>query len=148
MAGTNAGFNASAFKAGIRQAMTMGLPNAESERITFRWNPDRTYQRHDAEGNPWEWDDVPLTDSTQPDVLVTAAVEFAARPAGSLDTSMGQFDASRVIVTILDEDYETIRGADLMLFDGNEYDIQFVAPPLGLFEVTIYSVYGEARDES
>jgi hypothetical protein len=141
-------FNADQFKAAIRSTMLMGMPEEPSERITFRWTPNRSYTSADSAGNPWSWEDVPVSEDAPEDVQVPAAVEFSARPAGSMDTPIGQFDTSRVIVTLLDDDFEQIRGADLIMIDGATYDVMFVGPPVGLFSVTVYSVFGEARDEA
>lgn len=142
------GFNADAFRTAIRNTMVMGLPNATLEKPTFRWNTERTYAIEDPQDNPYSWDAAPVTVTAHADVQVPVAVEFAARPAGSQDTSIGQFDATRVTLTVLDVDYALIEGADIVLLGGNTYDIQFVGPPIGLFEVTVYSIYAEARDES
>jgi hypothetical protein len=146
--GFGTGFDAARFREAVRSTMTMGLPQDTAERITFRWTPNRTYSSQDSGGNPWSWDDTPATEDAPEDVQVAAAVEFSARPAGTQDTVMGQFDAAGVTVTLLDDDFEQIRGADLMIFDGNVYEVRFVAPPVGLFDVTVYTIYGEARDES
>lgn len=148
MAGKNPNFNAKEFRDAIGFAMQMGLPEDPNERITFRWTPNKVYDDGDAGGNPWSWDSAPVSSDERPDVQVLAAVEFAARPAGSVDTPLGQFDTSRVTVTLLDEQFELIRGADLMVIDQNIYEVAFVGPPIGLFDVTVYQLYGEARDES
>lgn len=146
--GFGAGFDAGAFREAIRSTMLMGMPEATEERVTFRWTPNRTYENHDSGGDPWSWDEVPKSEDAPEDVQVPCAVEFSARPAGSVDTAIGQFDVSRAIVTLIDEDFEQIRGADLMVIDGSLYDVQFVGPPIGMFSVTVYQVYGEAQDEA
>lgn len=148
MAGTNADFDAAAFRAAIRSAMDMGLPNATNERATFRWAVEKTFATADPAGQPYTFNTAPASTVVRPDVRIPVAVEFSARPAGSTDTSLGEFDTSRVIITILDEDYEQVEGANEVLLGGNAYDVQFVGPPLGLFSVTVYQVYAEARDES
>jgi hypothetical protein len=143
-----AGFDAAAFRSAIRSTMEMGLPNTAAERATFRWNVERTYEREDPSHNPYEWDEVPSTELTHADVQIPVAVEFSARPAASLDTAIGQFDVGRAIITILDVDYELVRGADLVLLGENTYVIDFVGPPIGLFEVTVYQAYASALDET
>lgn len=152
MAGTTdsraAGFNAAAFRDAIRFAMNMGLPNATEERATFKWNTVRTYTTADPAGSPYDYTATPATSVAHADVAIPVAVEFSARPAGSRDTSVGQFDSSRAVITVLDEDYALIVGADQVLLGGNTYEIQFVGPPVALFDVTIYQIYCDARDES
>lgn len=143
-----AGFNADKFRAAIRSTMMMGLPNSVSERATFRWLPVREYPIQDRAANPYDWTDTPSVETLRADVLVPVAVEFAARPSGSQDTVIGQFDSSRAIVTILDVDYALVEGADQVILGGNTYIVQFVAPPVGLFDVTVYTIYLEAVDET
>lgn len=148
MAGSNSAFDATAFRTAIRSAMTMGLPGTTSERATFRWTPDKTFATADGAGKPYSWGATPTTTTTHADVQVPVAVEFSARPAGSLSTVMGEFDTSRAVITVLDEDYADIVGADLVLLGGNTYEIEFVGPPMGLFDVTVYQLFCLARDES
>lgn len=148
MAGTNPAFNAAAFRTAIRSTMTMGSPQNPAERATFRWKVERDYAIDDPANNPYDWTAAPTTEVANPDVQIPVAVEFSARPAGSSQTQMAEFDTSRVVLTILDEDFAKIDGADYVLLGGNTYAIQFVGPPMGLFEVTIYQMFLEAVDES
>ena len=143
-----AGFNATAFRDAIRSTMEMGLPNTVAERATFRWKPERSYAVQDQAENPYDWTDTPVTEDVPADVQVAVAVEFEAHPAGSVDTALGQFDTSRAIITVLDTEYASIVGANEVLLGENTYTVQFVAPPVGLFDVTIYRIYVEAVDES
>lgn len=148
MAGTDPRFPAQRFRDAIRFAMHMGLPNAVQERITFRWTTQKTFSTHDPAGRPYNWGSTPATTTSHADVLIDCAVEFTARPAGTRDTALGEFDTSRAVVTILDEDIDSVSGADTAIIGGNEYEILFTAPPMGLFEVTVYQLYLQARDES
>jgi hypothetical protein len=143
-----AGFDADAFRSAIRSTMEMGLPGTVAERATFRWNSSATYSAEDVAHNPFDWTDTPLTEVTHADVLIPVAVEFSARPAGSLDTPLGQFDNARVVVTVLDTDFASVQGADEILLGENSYTIDFWGPPVGLFDVTIYTVYATATDEA
>lgn len=143
-----AGFDAAGFRNAIRQTMVMGQPNAVEERATFQWTTESSYAQEDPAHNPYSWDDTPVVSTSHADVQVPVAVEFSARPAASVDTSVGQFDTSRAVITILDSDYALITGADKVLLGGNTYVIDFVAPPLGLFEVTIYQMFCSALDET
>lgn len=148
MAGSNPNFSAAAFRTAIIDAMTMGLPDAEQERATFRWHKQQTFNTVDPAGQPYDLTASPATDTTPEDVQIPCAVEFSARPAGSLETTLGEFDTSRAIITVLDEHIASIEGADEVLLGGNTYDIQFMGPPIGLFEVTVYQLFAIARDES
>lgn len=148
MAGTNAGFDATAFREAIRAAMTMGLPNTVADRATFQWTVGHTYAVHDPSGNPYDLSATPATTTTHADVQIPVAIEFTARPASERDTPIGQFDATQAILYALDEDYAQVAGADQVLLGQNVYKVSFVAPPMGLFDVDVYAIYTVARDES
>lgn len=128
--------------------MNMGAPEDSTKGVIFRWNTVTTHARMDPSGRPYRWDSTPTASVSNPDVIVDVAVEFSARPAGTRNTPEGQFDTSRAIITVLDVDYELIEGADLAIIDGDEYEILFEGPPVGLFETTIHTLICEARDES
>jgi len=148
------GFDAAVFRTAIRNTMTMGLPNTESERITFRWTVERTFTTAtDEAGETYDFTASPSDTSAPDDVLVTAAVEFTARSSLGAGNAIGEFDNPRIIVTLLDTDFPDItssddRLADVMVVGGNEYKVDFVAPPMGLFDVTVYQVHGTAVDET
>lgn len=148
MAGSNPNFNPTAFRNAIIDAMNMGLPSDSTNAATFRWNPQRTFNKVDPSGTPYDLTAAPVTDTTPEDVQIPCAVEFSARPAGSVETGMGEFDSSRAIITVLDDHLPSVSGADQVLLGGNTYDIQFTGPPIGLFEVTVYQIFAIARDES
>jgi hypothetical protein len=148
VASTNPAFNATVFRENIRATMVMGMPNSIDKQVTFKWSPDTTYNSIDTAGVPYDATDVPVTTETHADVIVPVAFEFAARPAGSLETSMGEFDTSRIVITILDTDWEEVVGADQIQIDEATYDIQFVAPPFALFDVDVYQIFAIARDEA
>lgn len=153
MAGTDSRFDASAFRDAIHFAMTMGLPNTTSERATFHWLPEPTFHQPDASGNPFTWDSTPVTNPTFVDVLVPVAVEFKVKAAGdTLATRIGEFDTPHVVITILDTDYPSLtqnsRFADQVLLADATYNIEYVHPPIGLFDVTIYQLDAKAVDEA
>lgn len=150
MAGSNAGFDAAAFRTAIQFAMTMGMPEDAGEQGIFRWNPvpvapwDPTGA--DTNNLPLDWAAEADSVTEHDPVTVPIAVEFT--PAKGDGTAMGRFDAGTVLITVLDADYADIIGANEVEFADAVYDIKFVAPPLGLFDVTIYQIYAQARDES
>lgn len=141
-------FNAGQFRDAIRFAMTMGLPDSTADRATFKWTPVKTYANSDTGGRPYNLTETAASTTSHSDVQIPVAWQFASRQGQEEQTSLGQFDTSRVVLTILDEDYTKVTGADHVVMGGNTYDIDFVAPPIGLFEVTVYELYCRARDES
>lgn len=140
-------FDSDGFRDAIRNTMMMGMPNATSERVTFRWSELKTFAKHDASGRPLDWYANPTVNITQPDVEVPVAIEFSARRSMSGATNVGDFDNPRAILTLLDVDFELVEGADKVIIDGSEYTVEFVEPPVGLFDVTVYTMHISAMDE-
>jgi hypothetical protein len=156
-AAANAAFNATAFRNGIKTAMQLGLPGTSSERATFYWNSESTYAVADTRGKPYDWTSSPASETTAPDATASLTlpivIDFLDAKASSGDTTVGSFDSPRVKVTILDDEYALLLDENLglpngMTIDGNTYLIEYWTPPQGLFEVTIYTAYAVARDES
>lgn len=151
MAGTDSRFNATKFRDAIHFAMQMGLPGNTQERITFHWLEERTYAKEDAGNNPYDWTDTPVTDVAHPDVQLDAAVEFKFIRSGVTDNPVGQFESPNLVVTLLDQEYARIyvggKRADQIIIDDDIYEINFVGPPLALFDCSIYQVYASALDE-
>ena len=142
------GFDADAFREAVKFAMHMGLPESTDERATFRWEVERTFAVADSGGVPFDKTADPLTETTHDDVQIDVAVEFSTIRGTDITTSVGQFNAARAVITVLDEDYASIEGANTVLLGGNTYDIDFVRPPVGLFAVTVYQLDCTARDET
>lgn len=148
-----AGFDADAFRSAITSTMQMGMPSATSEQVTFCWLTHNDYEVEDNAGNPYDWTATPTDTSTEApnasgEVIVPVAVEFVARSQEALGTPFGQIDTPKVILTLLDDAYEQVKTADYVMINGSQYDIDFSAPPTGLFGVTVYTIYATAVDES
>ena len=143
-----ASFDSTEFRDAIKFAMNMGLPDDETERATFRWTTERTFATADSGGSPFDIHATPVTEVERADVLIDVAVEYGSVRGQDAGTSVGEFTSSRAVITVLDEDYVSIVGADMVLLGGDTYDIKFVRPPIGLFDVTIYQLDCEARDET
>lgn len=146
-----AGFDPAAFRDGIKFAMRMGAPDAANERVTFRWLDQPAYTTHDPAGRSYDWTTPPTSTVTVADLQLDCAVELLGGPSG--ETNIGTFDANKMVITLLDDDYEALiahgaRLPDVVLAGGNTYLVQYLAPPVGLFDVTVYRLFTESRDES
>ena len=130
--------------------MNMGLPESSSERVTFRWSADPVFDTADNAGNPYDFTATPVSSPTRPDVQIDAAVEFMASTSlvSESGTVFGGFQTPSAVITVLDEDYPSVVGADKVLLGGTTYNVVYVAPPIGLFDLTIYQVHARAGDES
>lgn len=141
------GFSESDFRTNIRNVMNMGLPQNEDERATFVWDPEYDYTIESPDGDPYDFSQTPIATNAPENVQIPVAVEFVSnRTEGG--SAIGEFDNPRVIITVLDEDYELVKTADKVLLGGNTYTIRFWAPPVGLFGVTVYQAYLNAEDEA
>jgi len=141
-----AGFNAAEFRAAITSTMEMGLPNAVEERPTFRWKTRKTFEIADPEGRPYDFGAAPTKQQSHEDVQVPCSVQFINMKGDG--NAVGQFDQPRAVLTLLDEHYTLVEGADEVLLGGNTYKVDYVAPPTGLFSVDVYKIYVLAVDES
>lgn len=145
-------FIASEFRSVIKTTMRMGIPEAPEERLIWHFNPVKAYSPQDAALKPYDYSTPPVLDQpSDPDnpdgsKVVDYALEFAS--GTSLEADIGRFDTSRAVVTLLDVDYEEIRNADYAMIGRTYYEIKFVGPPLGMFDVTVYQVYLNARDQA
>lgn len=153
------GFDEAGFRDAVLNTMLMGMPEDPAQRLTFYWERNRVYSPEDIAGNPYDWTSPPVTNvpgnpdipdptGTDQTLQVPYALEFAARPAGSISTPMGEIDTTRAIVTVMDNDHTKIASADYARIGDTRYRLQFDAPPIGLFGVTVWTLYLEAEDES
>lgn len=143
-------FDADLFRTAISNTMNMGLPEDTSERVTFRWHTDKTFGNADTAGRPYDFTATPATSVSKPDVQVPAAVEFLPGRSGGYDgTVFGNFDDKALaVITVLDSDYPSVEGCDEVILGGDTYLVKYVAPPIGLFSVTIYQIHCQALDET
>lgn len=145
--GFGSGFNPDTFRENIKNTMRMGSPQSVAERATFRWRAKKTYTgKTDVKGKPYDLAAAatPSVDN-KPDVQIDCAIEIEDRnPNG---TPIGQFNTPKATLTVLDEDYALIEGAEEVLIGGNTYTINYTEP-MGLFSVTVYTIHATARDES
>lgn len=109
MAQAIAGFDADAFRAGIRTAMLMGLPVEEARQpqfvtITAAAQIDTSA---DANGVPWDPTAIPV-----PSVTVKQRVVCALdwKTPGPVVEHFGERQPSVVVITLLDEEYAQIEG--------------------------------------
>lgn len=148
MAGSNPAFNPNEFRTNIINTMNMGLPTDTSLRPTFRWRTERTYSVADPGGNPYDFTAPATSTTAHADVQIPCAVQFVSTRTNDEGTVFGVFNSPRVILTVLDTHFPDVDGATEVVLGGNTYQIEYVEPPIGLFEVTVYQIHAQAKDES
>ena len=146
MAGTNSTFHATAFRAAIQSAMTMGIAPTGADAITFCWNPTTTTVAViDGEGVPFDPGAAITTHTAPAPVSVPCAVQYV--DATGDPTPFGSVVAGRVKVTLLDVNYTTVGTADYVLISGNRFLRHHEEPPVGLFNVEIHTIIYIAENE-
>lgn len=148
MAGSDPRFDPNVFRTNIRFAMRMGMPEDATKGVTFRFGKTKTWPSGaalDQDGNPFD----PTLSAivTEPDpVQIPVGVEFSQ--ASPEELPVGQFVGSKVVLTMLDEDYEEVKLAKEVTIDGDDYIIRYEEPPIGLFDVTVHRFVCTSKDES
>lgn len=147
---------------GLRFAMQLGRNANASKAIHFmaRGSGSRTYWKNDvqlgstprldSDGNPLDPDvevrppeDTEILDGDKP---VDCAVEVEPRDA--LETPVGNFRPTKVIVTALGPQYQLIKDCRKILYNGDEYMLGYEPESVGLFDLEAYTLIFYAKDES
>jgi len=155
MAGTYAGFDATAFREGILFAMQMGSPPDPALRPRFVFPAGvPTYEKNgvpvtnprlDRDGNPMD-PDIELIQSPGTIVQVPCAVEITK--ADAEEVPVGNFRPTKALVTFLDSDYLQVKGCREMVYNGDRYGFSYVPEALGMFDVGVFTMVFFAIRES
>lgn len=141
------GFNAAAVEAGIHKAMGFGEPTRSEDKAWFYFATVRTST------GPVDQDNVPF----DPDVAVTpnpvtprkvqqsCAVEFVDKQAAT--ETFGDVKATRIKITLLDSDYQKVKGFAYVVAGGDKYIYDFTEPPVALGSIDVWTVWAVAEGE-
>lgn len=144
MAGSNPDFNSSEFRSGIRTAMTMGSPVDDVPVFHF---PDTS-----TSDTPAAADGVPFDPSTVEDITtgetvsVTCGIEYS--DYAQVTTNIGVLTPSAVRISVLDTEYEQIKGCHKVVIGDNEYIYSHTMLPSVMFDVQIFDVIFRAVDQA
>ncbi len=135
------------FRRGIRTAMQLAKLSDPDLQPAFYWNPPTTggAYTYDDVGVPFDPNQKPVKTPVGPE-YVDCAVEYF--DAENQPTSFGLMAPSRIVVTVLDEDYVKIDGCDYVVIHGDKYNYRRTEPPTGLFDVGVYSLHFTAEGET
>lgn len=146
MAGQVPGFNPEEVRAGLRFAMTVGLPTVLEEQPTF------FFPRTATAGSSADEDGIPFNPASTRvlgpprSVRVPCAIEYFDNQ-GKIE-NFGVIVPSKVELTILDTEYVLVKGFEYVVIGGSRYWYSRTAPPLGLVSVGVYIVYCTAEDQA
>lgn len=146
MAGpTPAGFDAVAVTAGLHKAMAFGAPSIETDRATF-YMP-----RTVLNAAPADEQDVPFAPNVMPTlgpvVKATVPCAYEYLDAQGKMENFGLIIHSRLKITLLDVDYQQIKGFEYVVVESQKYRYQKTEPPVALGSIDVWTVYCQADDE-
>lgn len=139
-----AGFDKAAVMAGLKRAMEFGAPTRVEDRATFYKVVTTT-------------DDVPRDDDFIPfdpeaertakptPVTVDCTVEYVDRSEQT--EAFGAITASRIKVTLLDPEYQKVKGFSYVVAGGDRYNYRLTEPPVALGNIDVWTVHCVAEDE-
>lgn len=146
MANSNPDFNAAEFRTAIQFAMTMGAAVDVGERASFHF-PSQLVYNAPADGAQVPFDPAATVTKTEPTpVQVNCAIEYF--DVENQPTDFGLLAPSRLTITLLDEDYEKVKGCSYVVVHGDRYNYRRTEPPSGLFDVGIYTMHFTAQSET
>jgi hypothetical protein len=126
--------------------MAMGSPESSDEQATF-YMPTVTTWDKGVDGSNFPFDPAATkTSVTPPPIKVDCAIEF--KNADDQQTPFGEITPAKVVITLLDEDYEQVVGFSYVLIRGEKYTYHHTEPSVGLFDATVYTVHALAETET
>lgn len=141
------GFDADEFREGIWTAMAVGLPPELEDQPAFV-TPAAvldTGDERDADGVAFDWRGARARIGSDTVTQVPCAVEYV--DAAGEASNFGLVAPTRVILTLLDEDYTEVEGFSYVVIGGNKYLYERTEPPVGMVDVTIWRVHCRTDDE-
>lgn len=129
--------------AGIHQAMAIGAPSKVDDRATFFIPTDTVDPGEDDEGVPYKPTSRPT--ATPDKRTVPCAIDYV--DGTELTSNLGVIQASKLVLTLLDPDYQQIRGFDFVVIAGNRYYYRKTEPPVALGNLDVWTVHVQAEDQ-
>jgi hypothetical protein len=154
--GIAADFDNEGFRNAIHFAMQMGLnPDPDKRPIFIRKGTGRTYfldgvelttpPRMDRDGKPL---DPEIEVVKEADTQITADCAIEVERADAEELPVGNFRPTKVIATLLDQDYELVKDCRELIYNGDRYMFGYEPESNGLFNVGVYTMVFYAKDES
>jgi hypothetical protein len=131
-------FPAKRFREAIRGVWDMAA-TPDEQRLTFGFNEKVTSTSTSIDGEGVAFDPrVKLNRTTKDPVVVPCGVEY--RTASGESTPFGVVSQPRLAITLFDEDYALIEGADWVEIEDERYLYAYDEPPTGLFQVGLHTL--------
>lgn len=144
---TPPGFDAASIIAGLKKAMTFGAAEADADQPQF-YMP----RTNSPAVSPVDDEQVPFSVTVRPtrSTLVKKTVDCAYEyvdAEGKIE-NFGLLNPSRVRITLLDAEYQQVKGFEYVTIGGNRFLYQKTEPPLALGSIGVWTVHCRAEDLS
>lgn len=142
------GFDKARVSEGIYKAMGFGEPTRSADKATFFFAKNSKY----ADGTVVDDDQVPFdpdvrpTVSSLPSKQVACVIEFFDRTDRT--ETFGVVAPSRVQITLLDPEYQQVKGFSFVVAGGDKYIYHSTEPPVALASIDVWTVWANSQDES
>ena len=154
--GISVDFDGEGFRNAIRFAMQMGTnPDPDKAPVFIQKGTGRTYWKDDAQllttprldrdGQPLD-PEVEVRREADDQIRVDCAIEVVRADAEELP--VGTFRLVKIVVTLLDDQYEEVKDCRELLYNGDLYMFGYEPESNGLFDVGVYTMIFYAKDES
>lgn len=135
------------FEAGLRAAMAMGTPPAPTDRAVFVFADTTTNTAPaDAENVPFDPAATPTVTPGRRISGVLCAIEYLDAQGQLVD--LGVLAPTQIRITLIDAEYQQVRGFDYVEMSGDKYFYRRTAPAVGLDASQFWTVYCRAEDDT
>ena len=132
---------------GLKKAMGFGEPTRAQDKVTFYFNVRSEHSGPvDEDGVPFDPAERTVNLREDDAVVVDCAVEYQDR-APKAET-FGVMVPARVILTLLDPDWQQVKDFAYVKAGGDLYHRSTVEPPIALGSIDVWSVICTAEGES
>jgi hypothetical protein len=138
------GFDEAKVIDGVHKAMGFGEPNLDADKVTFHFGSRTAGVGTDDQGVPFN--PTGSAGDTEPTaVAVTCAIEF--RDSGGQAVTFGQIAPTEVVVTLLDPEYQQIKGFSYLTAGGDRYLYDLTEPVIALGSIDVWVIHAKAENE-
>lgn len=140
------GFPSARVIEGLHKAMGFGEPTRTDDKATFFFPKRRAVAgTTDEDGVPFDPAAQP-ENLTKPSLQVPCAVEYFDH-ADVIET-FGSLQPTRIKITLLDPDYQKIKGFAYVVAGGDKYIYRSTQPPDALAIIDVWTLWATAEDET
>jgi hypothetical protein len=139
-----AGFDKARIMAGLKTAMQFGAPTRVEDQATF-YKVVRTTDDVPRDDDFIPFDPDAARTAKPTGIRVDCSVEYVDR--SEVTEQFGTITPSRIKVTLLDPEYQKVKGFEYVVAGGDKYNYVSTEPPVALGNIDVWTVHCEAEDE-